>query len=344
MPLTAYDPTTSSIIRPGNTSATPQCRDPQCRANLHLVKRTPERVAHFRHSVHSDCPNRDSIREKEAMSPWHIWWQQQCDTPDRIEYTHTDPGGDRRRADIVTLYDWCIEVQHSAIAPTTIRARENHWSGRVLWLIDAASADRRVDLSIDAESVRLSGDGWVAHLTTLIAVDDGAGVWLFPEFVARDGGELAASTDRVRCYTREEFAATWINATSAPFVREPKTRWRWDTARRRKVRSAAEAREREAAAEARIVAEMQATYVCEYTGNEANLIHDFELQAPANDPVAAALTAVRVPDTESQWPIRTELSDIGPCATCQTAIVRYGPHGRALCLLCQRKLNERNST
>lgn len=68
-----------------------------------------------------------------------------------------------RRADVLTPFGWCIEVQHSAIAAKTIRARENHWNGKVLWLVDAASSDRQVDFSIDEHRARLDGV-WVHHL------------------------------------------------------------------------------------------------------------------------------------------------------------------------------------
>jgi hypothetical protein len=268
MPLTAYDPDTGRIILPGATAASPQCRDPKCRANLSQVRPSERAVGHFRHTVHTDCPSVDPVREREAMSPWHMWWQSQCDDPERIEYTHTTDSGDRRRADIYTRWRWCIEVQHSPIAPKVIRSRQDHWNGRVLWLLNAASPDRQIDLSVDDLTLVVDG-AWVSHITTQVAVDDGEFVWILPERWGRSHGQLAVATNRLRCVTRQEFVDQWINADSSPYQATPRSQWAIDTYRKEAERNGADQQQRQADAARRMLHESLIGYDCEYTGVNA---------------------------------------------------------------------------
>lgn len=272
MPLTAFDPDTGSIILPDAPVSHPKCRDPNCRADLHIVRGTDQRVQHFRHSTHCTTAP-DQTRERESMSPWHVWWQSQCSDPARIEVTDVNASGDVRRADILTKFGWCIEVQHSPILAKTIHARENHWNGRVLWIVDATSKDRQVDFSIDRQWARLDGT-WVHHLNTLVAVDDGEGVWLFPASILRSAGELRSNSSYVKRFDRADFIKEWVNADDAPFFREPETKWRRD-AIKRAARTKADVQLREQLAQARALREQrQADLVCEYQGQRSNLIHE----------------------------------------------------------------------
>lgn len=282
MPLTAYDPETGRVVLATWPVSSPQCKDPACRSKLHLVRGTEHRVQHFRHSTHCTTAP-DQIRERESMSPWHLWWQSQCADPVRIEVTDVNTSGDVRRADVLTPFGWCIEVQHSAIAAKTIRARENHWNGKVLWLVDAASSDRQVDFSIDEHRARLDGV-WVHHLSTVIAVDDGEGVWLFPWSVLRFAGEVQSKSSYMRRLSHEQFIDTWINGHAAPFDREPQTKWRKSAEHAK--RNAAEREAREQLARQRALRELrQAEVSCEYQGPRANLIHEEPIATP--EPVAA---------------------------------------------------------
>lgn len=308
MPLTAYDPDTGRIILPGSTAVSAQCRDPKCRAKLAQVRATDLRVAHFRHTVHSNCPGSDPIREREVMSPWHMYWQSQCTDPDRIEYTHVDASGDRRRADILTPYGWAIEVQHSAIGPKTIQARQNHWNGLVLWLLDAVSTDRSLDFSTGRRTI-LTGQ-WVHHLTTLIAVDDGTTVHLLPPILRRSHGEVW--TDEVTWpMPREEFVGRFINAEQPPWTSAPRTRWRWDRAKRQDAQRQESNRVlRERQAFLRMQREALTGYECEYSGDSPErLMHDtpdvvVDLRDPDPDPPQALQTLLAPPQAKPtiEWP------------------------------------------
>lgn len=352
MPLTAYDPESGHVILFGDAAAIIQCRDPACRADMHRVKQTDQRVAHFRHSTHSECPNRDATREGESASPWHIWWQQQADSPERMEYSHRNEAGDIRRADILTKFGWAIEVQHSAIKPQTARARENHWGGRVLWLINAASDDRPADVTVD-RLVRVTC-GWVDRLRTLVAVDNGEDVWLLPPSGFRGRVDTEALASKCIRYRREEFVSSWVNGEALPLDGDVATPWTAERDRRRREqdRARSENAERLARAAARQAQEMN-SYTCEYQGQAQNLIHSAVPQvdvAPTTSPViptdggfravadeheALPVYVAQVEEREAP-PQRAQLhtTDIGPCARCQTLIVRYGPEGRPLCALC----------
>ena len=67
MPLTAFDPDTGQVVMATRPVSSPQCKDPDCRAKLHLVRGTELRVQHFRHSVHSTC--RTAYRYAEFLAP-----------------------------------------------------------------------------------------------------------------------------------------------------------------------------------------------------------------------------------------------------------------------------------
>jgi len=285
MPLTAFDPDTGRIVLATWAVSSPQCKDPTCRAKLSLVRGTDARVQHFRHVVHSQCRSADQTRDQDAKSPWHFWWQSQTDDPSRVEVTDVNAAGDVRRADILTKFGWCIEVQHSGIAAGTVRARENHWNGKVLWLVDAASSDRRVDFSMDDRWARLDGP-WVQHLSTVIAVDDGQYVWLFPWTVIRSGGQVASNTSYLRRFDHAEFIRDWINADGAPFTKEPSTKWRKDSLDRA-ARTREDIERREKAAQARMLREQrEADLLCEYQGPRSNLIHEQPVPPPTMSPVS----------------------------------------------------------
>lgn len=331
MPLTAFDPETGQVVLATWPVSSPQCKDPTCRAKLHLVRGTQSRVQHFRHSTRT-CRNVDPIREREAMSPWHLWWQSQADDAARIEVTDINASGDVRRADIVTRFGWCIEVQHSPIAAKTVRARENHWNGRVLWLVDAASDDRHADFSIDPRWARLDGT-WVHHLGALVAVDDGESIWLFPASVMRSAGEIRSNAAYMKRFDRAGFIQTWINADTAPFAAEPQTKWRKD-ALDRIARSRADSQLREQMAHARALREQRQTeIVCEYQGPRTNLIHE-QPAAPVTPPQPVAPQ----PQPQRQVDVVVDLREttIRHCARCRSA---YGlTPGQPLCINCNRDL------
>ena len=246
------------------------------------------------------------------MSPWHVWWQSQSDDAARIEVTDVNGSGDVRRADILTKFGWCIEVQHSPILAKTIHARENHWNGKVLWLVDAASEDRQVDFSIDRQWARLDGR-WVHHLSTLVAVDDGASVWRFPPSVMRSAGEIRSNSSYVKRLDRDDFIRSWINADHAPFVKEPDTKWRKDAAKRA-ARSKADVELRERLALARALREQrQADLACEYQGQRSNLIHE-EPEAAPTISVPPTVTPPHTPP-ERQYDMVVDIRDTAVPAT-----------------------------
>lgn len=330
MPLTAFDPETGQVVLATWPVSSPQCKDPTCRAKLHLVRGTEHRVQHFRHSTHSECRSVDQIRERESMSPWHLWWQSQADDAARIEVTDVNASGDVRRADIITGFGWCIEVQHSPIAAKTVRARENHWNGRVLWLVDAASEDRQADFSIDARWARLDGT-WVHHLGTLVAVDDGESVWMFPASVMRSAGEIRSNAAYMKRLDRADFIQAWINGDTAPFAKEPQTKWRKD-AIERVAQSRADIELREQRAHARALREQRQTeIVCEYQGPRANLIHEPPAAPVAPPPVTPEPQQQRKADT-----VVLRDTTIRHCPRCRSTCGLTA--GQALCINCTRDL------
>src|SRR5574343_654376 len=110
------------------------------------------------------------------------------------------------------------------------------------------------------------------HLSTLMAVDDGANVWLFPASVIRSAGEIRSTAAYMKRLDRLDFVRAWINAYDAPLPGEPETRWREDS-RARTTRNSEDREVREQLARARALREQQQSeVVCEYQGPRSNLI------------------------------------------------------------------------
>lgn len=77
----------------------------------------------------------------EPETEWHLAWKSQIDDLDRIEVRSPNDGlYGRRRADLLTPYEWAVEFQHSHISTEDARAREIDWRNRVIWVVDGRDA------------------------------------------------------------------------------------------------------------------------------------------------------------------------------------------------------------
>jgi Competence protein CoiA-like family len=93
-------------------------------------------VHHWAHHARADC---DPWAEPE--SEWHRGWKLAVPA-DRREVV-IGP----HRADVVTASGGVVELQHSAISPAVIEAREQFYGERMAWIFDTTEAARSGRLS-----------------------------------------------------------------------------------------------------------------------------------------------------------------------------------------------------
>lgn len=286
MSLTATDEATGAVIFPfdeGRSRAV--CRDPECRAVMEAVHQVTDdslgetvtiRRAHWRHRASPDSP-RTCKSSRSDKTPWHIEWQMRCTDRERIEH-RVGPKGRCRIADVYTRFKWALEFQHSSIDRATVARRENHYRGRVLWIVNADPASATTGGALDLTSTDLlwiAHPPWVIESKTLMAVDDGMYVHLLPPGGLRryaGAGELRVPRRLVRSLTHDEFTDSWINGDAMPLGGQPVTEWLQMSAAR------AERSRDQKAADARLTAqgERRAAYQpedaeCGYTGNRGRL-------------------------------------------------------------------------
>ena len=233
MAMTALDVSTRAVIFPFDEGLrVGVCRDPECGGKMAAVRGqvTADGIvmarAHWRHVTRTEgC--RDT---SERMTEWHRGWQAECDDPSRVEVRVARDGGANakvRVADIVTKFGLVIEVQHSAMKPETVRARENHYGGNVLWLFDQ-TGERSAEVDDALGSLR-----WVAvkpHVVAakcIRAVDVGDRVLVLPPGNRMSGPDLLAAWDRVIEFDRAAFVAGVINGDHDPFA-DVETDWMRD--------------------------------------------------------------------------------------------------------------------
>ena len=287
MNLTALDADTDAVIFPLDEGRTRgRCRDEHCRAEMVAVRETAETVdgerfvtrrAHWRHKVAPDgvttCTRRDG---RKTM--WHVNWQLECDDPARVE--HRVMRGERARiADVFTKFGWALEFQHSVMETKTLRARENHYRGSVLWIVNAASDDA-IHGSVDEWKGQLRWTdvrGWVIDSRVLVAVDSGPHVYLLPPGGLRQyvkGSQLLIPMSNVRALTRDDFVGQWVNGEVLPLPVEPNTEWRQMQAERdAKSRNQSLADRRLQAASRRKGAIDPLGDVCTYAGDRERLAY-----------------------------------------------------------------------
>jgi hypothetical protein len=111
-------------------------RCPLCSADV-TAKCGTKRIWHWSHRGKRNC---DSWWETETE--WHRAWKSlfplECQ-----EIHHVDERGERHIADIKTLAGLVIEVQHSAIAPAEMDAREEYYK-QMVWVVDATRLKKDV--------------------------------------------------------------------------------------------------------------------------------------------------------------------------------------------------------
>lgn len=233
MSLTALDPARlpdEVVIDPmdenGNRRESGVCRDPDCRGVMIAHRPAAHegevyRRAYWSHKVKPDLPNHsDSVpAHRDAKTAWHTDWQMTADDPAMREQ-RVYVNGAVRIADVFTRYGWAIEFQHSAIDPKTVADRERHYSGKVLWVIDA-TPETGVWGSLDVYDGKLRLDTmppWAQSVRGMLAFDDGASVRvLTPQAAGKSDMIAACPIERVQTLSYDEFIDTWVNAYEAPF-------------------------------------------------------------------------------------------------------------------------------
>lgn len=287
VPLTAADPEGRPIFPFAGGVNRARCRDPKCAAAMAAVHAVgdgpdPERVAHWRH-IHrgGGAPSCWSQAAARGKGEWHLRWQAECAEAARVEVP-TVRDGRRRVADVVTPFGWAVEFQSSPIGRADYQGRTDHYRGRVVWVFDTCE-ERGGSLHLDPGG-RLE---WLDKRTAnrqgryrdgLIFLDAGDGLWMLPA----DGRGVTAGSDgylrvhRGLCpwWTRERFAAAWINGPHLPLAEPVGTPWEAAEAARRAAapKPARPQQSRRRAAD---------TWQCWYTGDRSALVVDRSPAAPA---------------------------------------------------------------
>jgi len=236
MALTALDPHTGSVVFPfDNGCSKATCRDAECQASLVAVKESKfeeitTRRSHWRHQVKSQCrTSRRVAASKET--PWHMNWKWQSCDAERVEYRHAlQRGPDRvsvRTADVWTKFHWALEFQHSAIGQLDVRRRENHYKGKVVWIVDCTHGDNGA-FDIDGPHLRWhAAPEWVRHTRALVAIDDGDHVHLLPPNFSQ---QLSTSRERILrqsvvTYEHAAWVELWINGDVHPLGTDFASTW-----------------------------------------------------------------------------------------------------------------------
>jgi hypothetical protein len=220
MPLTAKSDD-GSVIRAFDRGITEAvCRDPECAAKViavkpYVVDDLVQRVGHWRHVISAErtCPT--YRLDQDHMTEWHMAWQDCSDDSTRIEVPLHD-----KRADIVTRFDWVIEVQHSGISPKQVASRESAHHGRVLWLVDAVTESAPFHVTLRPEIVEVIGPAWMHKSRTMLALDTGQAVVVLPRYFNQRPWTVGANLEipRALCVqeSRVTFTDKWINGDLPP--------------------------------------------------------------------------------------------------------------------------------
>lgn len=283
MALTALDPSTGSVVFPfDNGCSKATCRDPHCRASVVAVRESKfedvtTRRSHWRHQVKVRCTtNRGTARSKETV--WHSEWKAQCNDPDRVEYRHAvRRGPDRvavRTADVWTRFSWALEFQHSNISSREARRRENHYQGRVLWIVDCASVNNpNGAFDVDGAYIRWhAARDWIGQTRALVAVDDGICIHLLPPNFS---AQLTTNRDRIYrdsvvTYEHAAFVEIWINGCEHPLG--PSFASQWTLERRERAKSRELNRQMEAMVESSFRRARYGSAKCTYGGDRSKLV------------------------------------------------------------------------
>ena len=238
MALTAVDPETGAVVFPfdnGCTKAT--CRDATCQASLVAVREAKfedvtMRRSHWRHQVKVKCAtSRRGSASKETL--WHANWKMRCNDAERAEYRHViRRGPDRisvRIADVWTKFEWALEFQHSPITQLEVRRRENHYQGRVVWVVDCVSSGH-VNGAFDVNGPYLrwhAAPDWLQHTRSLVAVDDGKNIHLLPPNFSSQltGNSERVFRDSVVSYDHAAWVEIWINGQTHPLGEHFVSNW-----------------------------------------------------------------------------------------------------------------------
>lgn len=106
-------------------------------------------IHHWAHEVDADCDV-----WFEAETEWHRAWKAQFPA----EWTEVPFG--EHRADVFIPDRGVIELQHSAISPDDIEARESFYGSKMVWLIDGSELSNRLFIMERYRQTRLFKFKW----------------------------------------------------------------------------------------------------------------------------------------------------------------------------------------
>jgi hypothetical protein len=107
-------------------------RCPCCNSQV-VAKQGEINVWHFSHKVKNECSN-----WFKPMTEWHLNWQKQFPEKNREIIHKCEQTGEKHIADVKTDNGIVIEFQHSSITPQEIRAREEFYGEKMIWVLDAS--------------------------------------------------------------------------------------------------------------------------------------------------------------------------------------------------------------
>lgn len=107
-------------------------RCPCCNSQV-VAKQGEINVWHFAHKVKNECSN-----WFKPMTEWHLNWQKQFPKENREIIHKCEKTGEKHIADVKTNDGIVIEFQHSSITPQEIKAREEFYGEKMIWVLDAS--------------------------------------------------------------------------------------------------------------------------------------------------------------------------------------------------------------
>lgn len=119
-----------SLVHGVRSEAQPKLRGvcPAC-GNETISKCGDIVVHHWAHSKSKECD-----KWWESESNWHRDWKDLF-PKEWQEVVHSDPSGEKHRADVTNNYGWVLEFQNSYLSNTEVKARSRFY-GKIIWIIN----------------------------------------------------------------------------------------------------------------------------------------------------------------------------------------------------------------
>lgn len=121
---------------------------PCCNSDV-VAKQGEINIWHFAHKVKNDCSE-----WFKPMSEWHSNWQKQFQEKNREIVHKCEKTGEKHIADVKTDNGIIIEFQHSSITPKEIRAREEFYGEKMIWVLDASKFKVEIVEYLDKKPIK----------------------------------------------------------------------------------------------------------------------------------------------------------------------------------------------